>query len=155
MLRNVTERWRSQMEAGDRGDFDEVLAHFDPNCEWNLVTASKLFFGHTGLRRFLTEGLGASMTREKPDVKAEFGTDEWGVFEYVSRGRFSKDALRFAQEIGETKASFITRLGKGVTALIIRLFFTGRTFEVPVCFIYHVNESGLIDRVHEYAAIRR
>jgi hypothetical protein len=143
------------MEAGDRRAFDEVLAHFDPACEWNLVTAAKLFRGHAELRRFLTEGLGASMTREKPDVKAEFGADEWGVFEYVSRGRFSKDALRFAQGIGEAKASFISRLGKGVTALIIRLFFIGRAFEVPVCFIYHVNEHGLIDRVHEYAATRR
>ena len=152
---SVTQIWRSQMEAGDRHDMDAVLAHFDQNCEWNLVTASKLFRGHAELRTFLTEGLGASMTREKPDVRSEFGTDKWGVFEYVSRGKFSKDALRFAHVIGETKASFSTRFGKAVTTLIIRLFFLGRTFEVPVCFIYHVNELGLIDRVHEYAATRR
>lgn len=155
MPNSVTRIWRSQMEAGDRHDMDAVLAHFDQNCEWTLVTASKLFHGHAELRQFLTEGLGAAMTREKPDVKAEFGTDEWGVFEYVSRGRFSKDALHFAHGIGETKASLITRFGKGVTTLIIRLFFIGRTFEVPVCFLYHVNEHGLIDRVHEYAATRR
>ena len=31
-------------------------------------------------------------------------------------------------------------------------FLEGRTFEIPVCFIYHVNASGQIDKVNEYAA---
>jgi pullulanase/glycogen debranching enzyme len=29
----------------------------------------------------------------------------------------------------------------------------GQPFEVPVCFVYHVNADGLIDRVNEYAAM--
>jgi hypothetical protein len=143
------------MEAGERRNWDEVLSYYDPNCEWTLVTSSKTFRGHAELRQFLQGGLGASMIREKPDVKAEFGTDEWGVFEYVSRGRVGKDALQFTKVVGAPQGSLIFRLGKTMATLFFRLFFAGKTFEVPVCFLYHVNEQGLIDRVHEYAATRR
>jgi hypothetical protein len=143
------------MEAGERGNLDEVLSHFDPSCEWTLVTSSKTFRGHAELRQFLFSGTGASMIREKPDVKAEFVSDEWGVFEYISRGRVSKDALQFTEVIGVPEVSFIARLGRTLATFFFHLFFTGRTFEVPVCFIYHVNSQGLIDRVHEYAATHR
>jgi hypothetical protein len=155
MSAGVVQRWRSQMEAGERRNWDEVISNFDPNCEWTLVTSSKTFRGHTELLQFFQSGFGASLTREKPDIKAEFGTDEWGVFEYVSRGRVSKEALQFTEVVGASQVNFITRFGKTLGAFFFRLFFAGKTFEVPVCFIYHVNGQGLIDCVHEYAATHR
>ena len=155
MSAQVIQRWRSQMEAGDRRDWDGVLSSFDLNCEWKLVTSSKTIRGHTELLQFFQSGLGASLTREKPDVKAEFATDEWGVFEYVSRGKVSKEALQFTQVVGASQVSFLTRFGRTLAAFFFRFFFAGKTFEVPVCFIYHVNGQGLIDYVHEYAATHR
>lgn len=143
---DVVDVWRSQMEAGDRGDFESVMSHFDQNCEWRLVTSGKNYRGHHEVRNFIQGGMSASIVREKPAVVAEFGSGEWGVFEYVSRGRVGKDAQSFSREI--ESANFIARLG----GFLFRLLFTGKTFEVPVCFIYHVNDKGLIDQVHEYAA---
>lgn len=137
--------WRSQMEAGDHGDFDGVMSHYDQNCEWRLVTTGKAYRGHEQVRDFIQGGLSASSIREKPAVVAEFSSGEWGVFEYVSRGRIGKGAQTFSKE---TQPPLLARLG----GALFRSLFLGRIFEVPVCFVYHVNDKGLIDQVHEYAA---
>lgn len=72
-------------------------------------------------------------------MRNEFATDEWGVFEYTSRGVIdARRAAEFAEKTGVA--------GHGADDL------AGRRFEVPVCFVYHVNASGLIVRVTEYAA---
>jgi hypothetical protein len=68
------------MEAGECGSMDEVLSHFDPSCEWKLATSSKTI--RDGLRRLLQGGFAESLTRDKPDVKAEFASDEWIVGEW-------------------------------------------------------------------------
>jgi hypothetical protein len=97
------------------------------------------FRGPAEIARFMQGGFNAAAEREEADVRNEFSTDEWGVFEYTSRGVIDAGrAAQFAAKIG------IAAPGAEELA--------GQTFEVPVCFVYHVNASGLIDRVHEYAA---
>jgi hypothetical protein len=62
------------------------------------------------------------------------------VFEYTSRGVIDAErAAQFASQLG------VDATGAGQ--------LEGRTFEVPVCFVYHVNASGQIDQVNEYAAM--
>jgi hypothetical protein len=143
--------WRAQMNAVKHGSLDDVLAHFDPGCEWTLVTSAKTFRG-TDLREFLRRGFDAAQSREEPEVTADFALGEWGVFEYVSRGTISKEALRFAPSLGISILD--TRVGRALAGLILNPLLVGRAFEVPVCFVYHVNSRGLIERVHEYAATR-
>jgi hypothetical protein len=115
------------------------MRRFDPNCDWRLMTAATQYHGLAEIRAFLQTGFGASAEREQPDVRNEFATDEWGAFEYTSRGTIGEDAVGFAASLGVP-----AHIAKG---------FIGRTFEVPVCFIFHVNSQGLIDRVNEYAAM--
>jgi hypothetical protein len=77
-------------------------------------------------------------------VRNEFATDDQGVFEYTSRGVIdAQRAAEFAAQLGVA--------GPGGDDLGGRL--EGQPFEVPVCFVYHVNADGLIDRVNEYAAM--
>jgi hypothetical protein len=46
-------------------------------------------------------GFGASAERAAPDVRNEFATDEWGVFEYTSRGVIdAQRAAGFAGQLG-------------------------------------------------------
>jgi hypothetical protein len=142
--------WRAQMIAAERGDLSDMLSHFDPECEWTLVTSARTFRG-AELHEFLRRGFDAAQTRERPDVKTEFATGEWGVFEYVSRGTIGKEALKFAPALGTLKV-LNTRVGRALAALVIAPLIVGRRFEVAVCFVYHVNSRGLVDRVHEYAA---
>jgi hypothetical protein len=139
------------MNAVKHGSLDDVLSHFDPDCEWTLVTSARTFRG-TDLREFLRRGFDAAQSREDPDVRADFATGEWGVFEYVSRGTISKEALHFGSSLGISILD--TRVGRALAGLLLSPLLVGRTFEVAVCFVYHVNSRGLIERVHEYAATR-
>ena len=152
MQTDVIGVWRSQMAAG--ADIEKALSYFDQECEWKLVTSKKTYRGHREIRHFIQSGFSAAIIREEPDVVAEFASDEWGVFEYISRGRIGKNAVKFSSEI-EQPENIVARLGKFVQEKLFPLLFEGKAFEVPVCFLYHVNGKGLIDQVHEYAATRR
>lgn len=75
--------------------------------------------------------------REAAEPHSEFATDGWGLFEYTSRGPIDAEgAGRFAALIGTSADD------SGALA--------GQRFEVPVCFIYHVDATGQIDEVREY-----
>ena len=148
---NASAVWRAQMEAGERGDFERAISYFDQACEWRLVTSRKTYRGLSEVRAFIQSGLKASIKRE-PEIVAEFGSDDWGAFEYVSRGQVSREALSFSKEVGEQPK---IPIGRAFAERLFRLFFAGKRFEIPVCFLFHVTERGLIDRVHEYAATRR
>ena len=148
---NASEVWRAQMEASERGDFEKAISYFDQDCEWRLVTSGKTYRGLPEVRRFIQSGLKAGIKRE-PEIVAEFGAGEWGAFEYVSRGQVSREAVAFSKEVGEQPR---TSPGRALAERLFRLFFAGKHFEVPVCFIFHITTRGLIDRVHEYAATRR
>lgn len=131
--------WHAQMEAVRRGDRDTMSGSFAPDCTWTLMPPGTTFRGPAEIARFMQGGFNAAAEREEADVRNEFSTDEWGVFEYTSRGVIDAGrAAQFAAKIG------IAAPGAEELA--------GQTFEVPVCFVYHVNASGLIDRVNEYAA---
>ncbi|HUB08898.1 MAG TPA: nuclear transport factor 2 family protein [Myxococcales bacterium] len=152
-------RWHAQMEAGERRDWDAVMAHFDPDCEWWLVTSGKRFRGALEIRLFLESGLGAA-DRDKPEIRGEFASGDWGLFEYTSRGIINKGVNRFSavtnpkavrRSPSATDVSRVVRsLVMGFVMRLARIFLIGRRFEIPVCFIYHLNERGLIDRVNEY-----
>ena len=154
MQADITSVWRAQTQAGEHGDIEKAMSFYDQNCEWKLVTSKKSYRGLLEIRNFIQSGFSSAIIREKPDIVTEFATGEWGVFEYVSRGRIGKNAMIFSNEI-EQKIKFFERLGKFIEVKLFPLLFEGKTFEVPVCFIYHVNNKGLIDQVHEYAATHR
>jgi hypothetical protein len=142
---SAEEIWHAQMEAGRRGDWDTMSGYFAHDCTWTLMPPGTAFRGPAEIVTFMQSGFGAAAEREKADVRNEFATDEWGVFEYTSRGVIDAErAAQFAQDIGAA--------GPGAGDLAGQ-FLAGRTFEAPVCFIYHVNANGLIDQVNEYAAM--
>jgi hypothetical protein len=132
--------WHAQMQAVRRGDWDTMAGYFAPDCTWTLMPPGTTFRGPAEIVTFMRSGFDAGADRPEPDVRNEFATDEWGAFEYTSRGVID----------AERAATFAAKLG---VAAVGADDLAGRTFEVPVCFIYHVNASGLIDRVNEYAAM--
>lgn len=141
---SAEQTWHAQMEAGRRGDWDAMSGYFAPDCTWTLMPPGTTFRGPAEIAAFMRSGFGAAAEREEADVRNEFATDERGVFEYTSRGVV--DALRaaqFAQKIKAAGAAAGDLAGQSLE---------GRAFEIPVCFIYHINASGQIDKVSEYAA---
>lgn len=144
--------WRAQMAASE--DTDKVMSYYDQNCEWKLVTSKKTYHGQLEVRNFILSGFSSAIIREEPDIVTEFASGEWGAFEYISRGRVGKNAVKFSNEI-DSSINFFGHIKKFAQDKLFGLLFEGKTFEVPVCFIYHVNSKGLIDQVHEYAATHR
>jgi hypothetical protein len=142
---SAEETWHAQMEAGRRGDWDTMSGYFAPDCTWTLMPPGTTFRGPAEIITFMQSGFGSAAEREKADVRNEFATDEWGVFEYTSRGII--DAQRAAQFAQKIKAA------GPIADDLAEQFLEGRTFEIPVCFIYHVNAHGQIDKVNEYAAM--
>jgi SnoaL-like domain len=137
---SAEEIWHAQMDAVRRGDWDTMSGYFAPDCAWTLMPPGTTFRGPAEIVTFMRSGFDAGAEREEAAVRNEFATDEWGVFEYTSRGVIDAErAAQFASKLG------VSALGADD--------LEGRTFEVPVCFIYHVNASGLIDQVNEYAAM--
>ena len=128
--------WRRQVEAGQRGAWDEVQACFAPECTWTLWPPGRVFQGRSEVLAFLRSGMGAAATRQAGESRGAFACDPWGVFEYTSRGVADADRARaFAQMTGLSDS------------------FAGGAFAVAVCFIWHVDDSGQIDAVREYAGL--
>ena len=140
----------SLAEALENNDFDKVMSFLAPDCQWKLVTSGKVYQGHKELRGFLSGGWGGAVERQS-EVIAAFGGENWATFEYVSRGRFSKDAVKFVREIEKQKSPLV-RFGRIFLLQLFSFFLKGKHFEIPVCFVYHANDDGLIDQVHEYVA---
>jgi hypothetical protein len=137
---SAEEIWHAQMEAVRRGDWDTMSGYFAADCTWTLMPPGTTFHGPGEIVTFMRSGFDAGAEREEPAVRNEFATDEWGAFEYTSRGVIDAErAAQFAAKLG------VEAIGAEDLA--------GRMFEVPVCFIYHVNASGQIDQVNEYAAM--
>lgn len=90
------------MEAGRRGDWDAMSGYFAPDCTWTLMPPGTTFRGPAEIAAFMKSGFGAAAEREEADVRNEFATSEWGVFEYTSR---VIDAQRAAQFAHKTKAA--------------------------------------------------
>ncbi len=114
------------------------------------MTQGVVFRGRDEVIGFIREGFDAAATRDEPEVRNAFSTTEWGVYEYTSRGTVNRNrATAFAKRLSGGRP-IIT----GVVARIVGLVMGGKTFEIPVCFIYHVDPDGLIDQVNEYVGKR-
>jgi hypothetical protein len=146
----AAEAWHAQLDAGRSGywaELDEILA---PDCVWSLRTQGAVFQGLDDVVAFIQEGFDAAATREEPDVCTDFSAADWGVYEYISRGTIDpSQATRFAKRVIPAPRIITTAL-----APILARMLSGKTFAIPVCFVYHVNSDGLIDQVNEYVGRR-
>jgi ketosteroid isomerase-like protein len=126
--------WHALNAAVMRNEWDKAFAVLTPDCEWTLMATGKKFRGPTEIRAFMQGALNASATRDAPDIKNDFATADSGVFEYVSSGTVdAQNASRFAAIAGMPADAVV-----------------GKRFSFSVCFIWHINANGLIDRVNEY-----
>jgi SnoaL-like domain len=146
----AAEVWHRQLDAGRSGNWaerDEILA---PDCVWSLRTQGAAFRGRDDVVAFIQEGFDAAATHEKPDVCTDFSTADWGVYEYISRGTIDpSQATKFAKRLIPAP-----RIITNALAPIITRVLSGKTFAVPICFVYHVSSDGLIDQVNEYVGKR-
>jgi hypothetical protein len=142
--------WHRQLTAGRSGDWAALESILAPNCTWALLTQAAAFKGRDQVIRFIREGFDAAATRQEPEVRSEFSTADWGVYEYTSRGTINPDrATAFAARLSAGRP-IITDL----LAPLITWAWRGKAFEIPVCFVYHVNADRLIDQVNEYVGKR-
>lgn len=142
--------WHRQLSAGRSGDWAALAAVLAPDCTWALLTQGAVFQGRDQVINFIREEFDAAATRQEPDVRGEFSTAECGVYQYTSRGTVDRDrATAFARRLS-ARRSIITEL----LAAILAWGWRGKAFEIPVCFVYHVNPDGLIDPVNEYVGKR-
>jgi ketosteroid isomerase-like protein len=133
-------RWLTVTAAVQRRDWDAAVACLAPDCEWTLVPTGLRLSGTEAIRNFLQAGMAAG-DRAPPEVKSAFGTDTAGVFEYVSRGVATTNAADFARSLAAQPAN-----SSGVEAA------AGDRYEFHVCFLFSLDEAGLIAEVREYFA---
>lgn len=146
----AAEVWHRQLAAGRSGDWAALETILAPDCVWAVLTQGSLFRGRDQVTSFIREGFGAAVTRDQPDVRSEFSTAEWGVYEYTSRGTMDREgAAIFAKRLSRGRP-IITSVLTEIASRALR----GKAFAIPVCFVYHVNHDGLIDHVNEYVGRR-
>jgi hypothetical protein len=146
--------WKAQIEAGEKGNIEESLKYFAENCIWKLMSSNKIYNGYNAVERFIKNGYKSSVVKEKPDVIIEFSASEWGVYEYISRGMIGKNAIDFSEELNQ-KNNIFTKLKRQIMKKFFCILLSGITFEIPVIFVYHINDNGLIDKVHEYVGAKK
>lgn len=146
----ASEAWDRQLKAGRSGDWDALQTMIAPDCVWSVVTGGAVFRGRDEVISFIRDGFDAAATREEPDVRGRFSTAESGVYEYTSRGTIDREGARaFARRLTGDRPIITSAL-----AHIVGWVMGGRSFSVPVCFVYHVNQDAQIDRVNEYVGKR-
>lgn len=131
--------WVALTGATQRRDWDAAMACLAPDCEWTLVPTGLHLKGTEAIRSFMQAGMAAG-DRAPPEIKSAFGTDVAGVFEYVSRGLATAKATEFTKSLAAQPAN-----SSGVAA-------AGDRYEFHVCFLFRLNEAGLISQVREYFA---
>jgi hypothetical protein len=142
--------WHRQLEAGRKGEWGAMETTLAPDCVWAVITQGAEFRGRDQVISFIREGFDAAAARDEPDVRSEFSTAELGVYEYTSRGKVDRArATVFAKRLTGGR-----RIITGTLAGILSWAMRGKAFEVPVCFVYHVNDQAQIDRVNEYVGKR-
>jgi hypothetical protein len=134
-------RWLTASAAVQQRDWDTAVACLAPDCEWTLVPTGLRLIGTDAIRSFMQAGMSAG-DRAPPEIKAAFGTETDGVFEYVSRGIATTNAGDFAQSLSAHPGSAPV----GVETS------TGERYEFHVCFLFRLNTAGLIAEVREYFA---
>lgn len=147
----AAEVWHRQLAAGRAGDWHILEDLLAPDCVWTVLTQGTTFRGRDQVIDFIREGFDAAATREQPEVRGEFGTADWGVYEYTSRGTVDgAKATTFAQRLTGGRPILTS-----ILAPIIKRVLHAKPFAIPVCFIYHVNTDGRIDQINEYVGKRQ
>jgi hypothetical protein len=127
--------FRTLFESGRNNDFEAMADTISDDCEWVLMPNMKRFKGKSAVVELCTGGKLAS--DKVPEILFDVATAEWGVFEYVNRGTITKKLSGFAATSG-------WQFPQDPSTLV------GRQYEVPVCFVYHLNAQGKIYLLHEY-----
>jgi hypothetical protein len=122
-------------ESGRKNDFEAMAETIDDNCEWVLMPNMKSFKGKKAVVELCKSGKLAS--DKMPEILLDVATAEWGVFEYMNRGTVTKELSAFAATSG-------WQFPLDPSTLV------GQHYEVPVCFVYHINSTGKIYLLHEY-----
>lgn len=144
------EIWQRQLAAGQSGDWAALEETLAPDCVWRLLTQGVVFRGRGEVIAFIREGFDAAAIRDAPHVRSEFSTSNWGVYEYTSRGTVDRArATAFAKRLTGGRPIITSAIAQLVSRVA-----GGKTFALPVCFVYHVNADGLIDQVNEYVGKR-
>lgn len=116
-------------------DWSISEAQFADNIEWDMMNNGQIFKGKKVVMSWLkAEGYGS---QKEPVVINKIATKEWGVWEYWNIGTLTKEIVEFAKQSG-------WKFPHDPETLI------GRSYKVPVAFIYHINAAGKIDLVREY-----
>jgi steroid delta-isomerase-like uncharacterized protein len=130
-------------------DIESVVDLFAPDGEWVIMATGETFLGHDQIRELATRSVTERNHPAGPGIKpinistSPQGTKlsweypEWGVFQYMKRGAITKELSTIAATSGSESPI-------DPNALV------GRPYEVPVCFVYHVNARGKIYLLHEY-----
>jgi hypothetical protein len=127
--------FRTLFESGRKNDFATMAETIDEDCEWVLMPNMKKF---KGKREVVDLCRGGKLASDKtPEIMFDAATTEWGAFEYMNRGVITKELSAFAATSGWQFPADPSTL-------------VGQQYEVPVCFVYHVNAKGKIYLLHEY-----
>jgi limonene-1,2-epoxide hydrolase len=122
--------------AISRDDWRRAETLLNDDIEWDMMPNSQIRKGKKEVMPFLKASWTAANNRI-PTVINNVATKEWGVMEYWNIGTISEGVIEFAKQ---SKWPFVRDLPNLI----------GRTYKVPVCFIYHINQQGKIDLVREY-----
>jgi steroid delta-isomerase-like uncharacterized protein len=113
---------QGMFEAWNDGDFDRLVALMAEDIEWHDVPTGQVIRGQDNFRRYAETWLTA-MPDSRPEVVNAIVTDEWEVFEGVTR---TANSGPMADLIGQEPAA-------------------GRSFGFRFCFVNHIRD-GRIDR---------
>lgn len=121
--------------AAGADDWATASAQFADDVEWDMMPNAQVRKGKQEVIPWLKAGKYGS--DKEPVVISNLATKEWGVWEYWNIGTLSEGVVEFARQ---SKWPF-----PGDPRSLV-----GRRYNVPVCFVYHINAQGKIDLVREY-----
>jgi ketosteroid isomerase-like protein len=127
--------FRTLFESGNNNDFDAVADAIADDCEWVLMSNMMSFKGKNDVVALCKAARLAS--DKTPEIIFDMATPEWGAFEYMNRGVITESLSALVATSGRQLASDPSTL-------------VGRKYEVPVCFVYHLNAQGKIYLLREY-----
>ncbi len=123
------------METLDEAEKIDAVANFADDIEWDMMNNGQVRKGKEEVVAWCFAGGFGS--KKEPVVIRNIATKEWGVWEYWNIGTLEEGIIEFARQ---SKWPFPA----DPKSLI------GRTYRIPVSFIYHINAEGKIDLVDEY-----
>jgi hypothetical protein len=123
------------LQDGAQADRDTAEAQFADDIEWDMMNNGQVRKGKAEVLTWCWSGGFAS--HKQPVIIHNSASGEWGVWEYWNIGTLTADVVAFAKA---SKWPFPPHADRLV----------GRTYMIPVCFVYHINPQNKIDTVREY-----